>query len=92
MSPHEGGYPGPSLDAVRNVLGAVLELGPRTASLTPDSPLLGGLPELDSMAVITVVIELEEHFGIRFDEEDVTAEAFETLGSLTDLVDRTRGI
>ena len=38
------------------------------------------------MAVITVVTGLEEYFGITIDEEDLSAEAFETVGSLVLLV------
>ena len=52
------------------------------------TPLFGSLPELDSMAVLELLLALEDRFGITIDGEDVTAESFETLGSLTELVER----
>ena len=39
------------------------------------------------MAVVELVLALEERFGIEIDDEDVTAEVFETLASLTAFVD-----
>lgn len=73
-------------EAVREVVTEILNLGPRGATLLPSSPLLGSLPELDSMAVVSVITALEERFDILFDDEDINARTFATLGSLTDLV------
>jgi acyl carrier protein len=79
-----------TLEEVRLIVGDVLELGPRTAQLRRDTPLLGNLPELDSMAVVSVLSALEEHFGITIHDDEVSAEAFETLGSLIDLLNQNR--
>lgn len=76
------------LSEVRSILGSVLDLGDRAAALSPETALLGAIPELDSMAVVAVITALEEHLGIAFDDEDITAEAFETMGSLCSLVER----
>jgi acyl carrier protein len=59
----------------------------RADALDADTPLLGSLPELDSMAVLELVLELEQRFGITIEGEDVTADVFETLGSLAAFVD-----
>ncbi len=82
--------PAGTLDAVVDVLAAVLNLGQRAERLGHASPLLGGLPEFDSMAVIALVTALEDAFDISFDDEDITAEAFETVGTLCRLVDAKR--
>lgn len=74
------------LDEVRTILIDTLALGPRGAALQADSPLLGALPELDSMAVIGVIGALEEQFGIAIDDDDISAETFATLGSLAAFV------
>ncbi|WP_306391361.1 acyl carrier protein [Telluria beijingensis] len=74
------------LDQVRTILTDVLGLGPAGAALTADSFLLGSLPELDSMAVVTLIAALEEHFGIAIDDDDISASTFATLGSLADFV------
>lgn len=75
-----------SLEDVRQVVGDVLQLGPRTAELTADTALLGNIPEFDSMAVVSVITMLEEQFGIVVEDDDISAETFETLGGLTDFV------
>jgi acyl carrier protein len=74
------------LNEVKNVLIDVLNLGPAGERLDADSPLLGSLPELDSMAVVTLIGALEEHFGIVVDDDDISASTFETLGSLAAFV------
>lgn len=74
------------LDEVKAVLVGTLSIQDRAASIGADTELLGNLPELDSMAVLELVAALEERFGIAVDDEDVTAEVFETLGSLTAFV------
>jgi len=71
---------------VRAVLGRVLQLGERANNLNANSPLLGALPELDSMAVVAVVTALEEHFGVVFDDDEISADTFSTLGALVDLI------
>lgn len=58
----------------------------RTDSLDVSTPLLGSLPELDSMAVLELLGALEERFGLTIEDEDVTADIFETLGTLTEFV------
>ncbi|MEQ8660639.1 MAG: acyl carrier protein [Gammaproteobacteria bacterium] len=79
-----------TLDALRELLGRVLKLGPRAAGLEADSALHGALPELDSMAVIEVIVEIEDSFGIRFEDDEVTAETFATVGALVTLIDGKR--
>ena len=79
------------LDEVRNTLIDVLSLGDTGKALTEDSPLLGSLPELDSMAVVSLIGELEERFGIMIDDDDISASTFATLGSLAAFVQEKRG-
>ncbi|MGX9217139.1 acyl carrier protein [Massilia varians] len=76
------------LDETKNILIDVLSLGEAGQRLQADSPLLGSLPELDSMAVVSLVGALENHFGIVIDDDDLSASTFETLGSLADFVAR----
>jgi len=79
------------LDEVKTILIDVLSLGPAGQQLDADSPLLGSLPELDSMAVVSLIGSLEEHFGIEVADDDISASTFETLGSLAAFVARKRG-
>ena len=77
-----------SMEQIKDVLDSVLGLNGRSASFDASTPLLGNIPELDSMAVVTVITTLEEQFGIMVDDDEISAETFETLGSLTEFVDR----
>jgi len=77
-------------DEVKMILIDVLSLGEAGERLEAESPLLGSLPELDSMAVVSLIAALEEHFDIAVDDEDIRASTFETLGSLADFVARKR--
>jgi acyl carrier protein len=72
------------LDTVKLILGD--SLGVNTAHLRAESLLLGSVPELDSMAVISVIAALEDHFGIAVDDDDISARHFATVGSLTEFV------
>lgn len=71
---------------VKDVLVKTLGVEDRADSIDASTPLLGSLPELDSMAVLELVAALEQRFGITIDDDDVTAEIFETLGALTAFV------
>ena len=57
-----------TIDLVRSTLGQVLQLGGRQESLGAESALLGSIPELDSMAVVSLIAALEEQFGIMIDD------------------------
>jgi acyl carrier protein len=74
------------VNEVKNILVDVLSLGDAGQALNADSPLLGSLPELDSMAVVTLIGALQDHFGILIDDDDISASTFATLGSLADFV------
>jgi len=80
-----------TLNSLQKILGDTLQIGPRAASLTRADRLLGAIPEFDSMAVLSIVTMIEERFGITIDDDDLSAEVFETLGSLTDFVDQKLG-
>ena len=51
-------------------------------ALLRDAPLLGALPELDSMAVAGLLTEMEDRFAILIEDEDIDGDTFETFGSL----------
>jgi acyl carrier protein len=78
------------VDEVKTILTDVLSLGEAGQRLTADSALLGSLPQLDSMAVVSLIGALEEHFGITVDDDDISASTFETLGSLSAFVAQKR--
>lgn len=69
---------------VCNVLRGTLGLD--NMALNSASPLLGALPQLDSMAVLALLTALEEHFGIAILDDEVQARHFASVGTLTAFV------
>ena len=76
---------------VLRVLDEVLSLQGRSATFTRDTPLLGAIAELDSMAVVTLITTLEEQFGLTVDDDDIDGATFATVGSLADFVSSKMG-
>ena len=76
------------LKEVTRVLDEVLSLGGRAAAFTRNTPLLGAIPELDSMAVVALITTLEERFDIVVDDDEIDGSVFETVGSLADFIGR----
>jgi acyl carrier protein len=72
---------------VLRILDEVLSLNGRSATFTRDTPLLGAIPELDSMAVVTLITTLEDQFGLVVDDDDIDGSTFASVGSLADFVD-----
>ena len=75
-----------TLARVKMILRDTLNLGDRAERLTADSPLLGGLPEFDSMAVVTVVTMIEDELGVTIEDDELSADVFATVGSLVEFV------
>jgi len=71
---------------VVKVLKDSLNIKGASARLNAESRLLGALPELDSMAVVTVITTLEERFGFSVADDEIDGSVFATVGSLTDFV------
>lgn len=71
---------------VVRILDEVLNLKGRAGSFGPSSPLLGAVPELDSMAVVTVITTIEERLGIVVPDDEVDGATFATVGSLVAFV------
>lgn len=82
---------GTTIDDVKAVLVSVLAIEDRAATISAGTQLLGNLPELDSMAVLELIAALEERFGVSIDDDEVTAEVFDTLGTLAGLIDEKLG-
>lgn len=76
-----------TLKEVLSLLDEVLSLNGRVAGFTSDTPLLGAIPELDSMAVVALITGFEERFGFTVDDDEIEGSTFATVGSLVGFVD-----
>ena len=71
---------------VIRVLDEVLSLDGRSASFTRATPLLGAVPEFDSMAVVSLIVTLEDRFGISVQDDEIDGATFATVATLADFV------
>ena len=71
---------------VLRILDEVLSLNGRSVGFTRETHLLGAIPELDSMAVVSLITGIEEQLGVMVDDDEIDGETFATVGSLTDFV------
>jgi acyl carrier protein len=58
----------------------------RATRLGDADPLLGSVPELDSMAVVTIIGMLEDRLGITVEDDEIDGQTFATVGSLVKYV------
>ncbi len=72
---------------LKSILKQQLQLSDIVNSFTSETPLLGALPEFDSMGVVNIITAIEENLGCVIDDDEISAEAFETLGSLIEFVE-----
>ena len=79
-----------TLDRVKVVIAKTLKIEDRGDTLEASTELFGSMPELDSMAVVALAVNLEREFDFEIDDEDFTGEVFETIGTLAEFVERNR--
>jgi acyl carrier protein len=75
-------------DEIKQILETVLQLNGRSREFNESSLLLGALPELDSMAVVSVLTTLEDRFGFIVDDDEISADTFATFGTLSAFVEQ----
>lgn len=73
---------------VKSLLDETLKLDGRTQNWEAETKLLGSVPELNSLAVVNVLVELEKQFGFVIADDEMDAEVFETLGHLVRFVEQ----
>ena len=72
----------PKLQLTKEILQTTLQLGDQADSLTRETPLMGHFPQLNSLTVMGVISEIEAQTGCAIDDQEITAEIFETVGTL----------
>jgi len=75
------------LDEVKQIVADVLQLGDKVNDFSASTALLGSIPELDSMSVVSFIARLEEYYGFVIEDDEINAEVFETIGSLVSFVE-----
>lgn len=76
-----------SLDLAKDLLRVNLQLGAQADTLTRDTPLMGNMPEFNSLTVVGIVAGIEEQTGSAVSDAEISAEIFETVGTLADFIE-----
>lgn len=77
-------------DNVRTVLSQIIQsaVGPDAlpGPIDATTPLLGAIPELDSMALLAILTQIEERFGLAIPDDEIGGELFADVGTLESFV------
>jgi len=72
---------------IKQLLIDTLSLDLSVEDMDDDMLLLGDIPEFDSMAIVSVITAIEEFYGFNLEDEELSAEIFETVEALVDFVE-----
>ncbi len=71
---------------IKQLLIDTLSLDIKPDDMDDDALLLGDIPEFDSMAIVSVITGLEGSYGFTSADDELTAEVFESIGTVVDFV------
>ena len=77
--------------ALRGILESAIGKRSVPAKLEDSTPLLGAIPELDSMAVLGILTQIQDDFGVTIEDDEVSADIFQTFGDLRRFVEAKLG-
>ena len=69
-----------------SLLDETLHLEGRAATFDEHTPLLGALPEMDSMGVVSLLTAFEDRLGFCVDDDEIDGSVFQTFGTLLTFV------
>lgn len=75
-----------SLANLLSLLDHVMNLNGRASTFGRETALLGSVPELDSMAVVSILTALEDQYGMVAEDDEIDGSIFATVGTLFDFV------
>ena len=78
----------PYIEEAKILIGETLQIPEQIDEFEADTLLLGHLPELDSMAVVSIITAMEEQFGFVVDDDEISADAFESIRSLANFINQ----
>lgn len=73
------------LEEIKGLLKETLQID-EVDSWEEGTEILGSIAEFDSMAIVTILTSIEDNYGILIEDDEVSAEIFETVSSLVDFV------
>jgi acyl carrier protein len=77
-----------AMQITKDILRVNLQLGDRANQLTAQTALMGSFPEFNSLSVVGIISGIEEQLGVSVDDSEISAEIFETVGSLAGFIEQ----
>lgn len=75
-------------DALRNFITSELMKDPEYPLKNDEALISGGL--IDSFSLVELQIFIEQEFGVRVDDTELTAEAIDTINDLVGVIEKTQ--
>jgi acyl carrier protein len=75
-------------ERVRRVLAENVLKEINASEIGDDLPLIEYGVGVDSVARLEFLVALEEEFGVRLDEDEITPDFFETVGTMSEYISR----
>ena len=82
--------PESTIEKVRTIIADRLDVNIALEDIDPDSGLLEDGLGLDSIAIVELITLVEETFGFKFDEDGLNMEAFQTVRTLAEYIQRQK--
>lgn len=76
------------LNLAKDLIKSCLQQGDNVNGFTKDTKLLGAFPELNSLTIMTMITALEEQLDCEIADEELSAEIFETVGTLAQFIEK----
>ena len=80
-----------TIEKLKQLIASKLDMNIQPDEIGEDVPLLGDGLNLDSLAVVELIILIENRFAIEFGEDDLNMEAFASLRSLAQVIHAHQG-
>lgn len=74
------------LEVARDILRSNLQLGARADGMDRNTALMGSLPEFNSLTVVGLIADIEEQTGNSVEDDEISADIFETVGTFADFI------
>lgn len=73
---------------IKKIIKHTLILSDQYDAMTVDTYLLGNIPELDSVSIVSIILALEKEFSISIHDDEISAATFKTLGTLVQFIQK----
>lgn len=76
-----------AFELTKKLLRSCLQLS-QNEPLSRETVLLGGFPEFNSLTIVTLTMQIEESLDCEIDDDELSSEMFETVGTVADFIEK----